>query len=263
MSDSVREDYYWWRLLATGLGFVVFGLGALVLSVLVFPVVSLSTRNASVRKARVRWWVSVTFGRFLRLMQALGLMRLEIIHGERLQQVGSYLVVANHPSLLDVVALISLIPDAGCVVKKALWDNPFMGGVVRAADYISNADTAQLIDDCVQQLQQPHPVVLFPEGTRSKPGQALHFQRGAAYVAIKHNKPLIPVLITCQPSTLTKGQKWYKIPPKRFHLRLEVLDPWDLRGHFSPDEAPTLQARHLTQAMEKMFTEKLHHVCNL
>ena len=46
------------------------------------------------------------------------------------------LIVANHPSLLDYVILAAELPVCDCIVKRALWHNVFLGGVVRAADYI-------------------------------------------------------------------------------------------------------------------------------
>ena len=75
-------------------------------------------------------------------------MTYQIEGGERLQRDG-LLVLANHPTLIDVVCLISLLPNADCVVKRAVARNPFMRGPVRAAGYISNDDGAGLVDDCV------------------------------------------------------------------------------------------------------------------
>jgi 1-acyl-sn-glycerol-3-phosphate acyltransferase len=246
---------YYWRLFATGACFAVFGLGGFALSTLVFPV--LRILPGSSRSTRIRRLIHRSFGAFLWLMETLGIMRLEIVGADRLRNCRNSLVLANHPTLIDVVALVSLMPTASCVVKEALWNNPLLGGVVRAAGYISNSNSDALMDDCARDLVDGNPLLLFPEGTRSRPGKALHFQRGAAYITLRGGMPILPVLIDCNPSTLTKRERWYHIPRRRFHLRIEVLPPIDAGRWLVPGEAQTIAARKLTRALEAYFTEEL------
>ena len=66
-----------------------------------------------------------------------------------------------------------------------------------------------------------------------------------------------PVLIDCSPTTLTKREKWYNIPRRRFHLRIEVLAPFSTRPWIDADTAPPIAARQLTQALETFFTQEL------
>lgn len=246
---------YYWRLAATGGCFAAFGIGGLALSVLVFPILLLTPGKSRSRHAR--WIIHKSFGVFMGLMESVGIMRLEVIGAERLRHCRRTLVLANHPTLIDVVALISLMPEASCVVKRALWKNPFLGGVVRAADYVSNADPENLIEDCADDLAAGNPLIIFPEGTRSQPGKPLHFLRGAAYIALKSGIPILPVLIDCSPTTLSKREKWYHIPHRRFHLRIEVLAPLSIDRWVAPGAASPIAARKLTQALETYFTEEL------
>ena len=246
---------YYWRLAATGGCFAAFGLGGLALSVLVFPL--LLVFPGPIRTQHARWLIHKSFAAFLGLMQAVGIMRLEVIGGERLRSCRNTLVLANHPTLIDVVALISLMPQASCVVKQALWDNRFLGGVVRAAGYVSNSDPEHLIHDCAHDLAAGNPMIIFPEGTRSRLGEPLHFLRGAAYIAMKSGMPILPVLIDCSPSTLTKQQKWYQIPHSRFHLRLHVLAPIAVGDWVDAQAVPSLAVRKLTKNLETHFTQEL------
>ena len=251
---------YYWRLLATGGCFAVFGFGGLALSTIVFPI--LFTIPDTTRVLRARWLIHKSFEAFIRLMEIVGIMRLEIIGADRLRGCRNALVLANHPTLIDVVALISLMPSASCVVKRALWNNPFLGGVVRAAGYISNSNPENLIDDCAEDLNSGNPLIFFPEGTRSNPGQPLRFARGASYILLKSGKPVQPVLIDCSPSTLTKREKWYHIPHRRFHLRIEALEPVNTCDWVNSREVPTISARKLTQSLETYFTKELvRHGC--
>ncbi|MEO8411522.1 MAG: 1-acyl-sn-glycerol-3-phosphate acyltransferase, partial [Propionivibrio sp.] len=130
---SGRFNYYW-RLMATGGCFAAFGFGGLALTTLVFPL--LVFIPGETRGLRARWVIHQSFRLFIWVMQAVGIMRFEVVGAQRLRTCRNALVLANHPTLIDVVALISLMPTASCVVKRALWQNPFLGGVVRSANYI-------------------------------------------------------------------------------------------------------------------------------
>lgn len=251
-----NADYYW-RVLATGLGFILFGLGAMFLTVAAFPFLYVLPKGN--RSKRARWCIHKCFAAFIWTVERLGLMNFEVIGRERLQGCGSQLVLANHPTLIDVVALIALIPDASCVVKQALWKNPFVALVVRAAAYISNAEPEGVIDACVDEMQHSQPLIMFPEGTRTVPGKPLHFQRGAAYIALRSGRPFLPVLIHCEPSTLTKGAAWYRIPKRKFTLRLQVMEPMYTSALIADAIDSPLHARRLTAALEEFFTNQLKY----
>ena len=246
---------YYWRLLATGFCFAVFSLGGFALWALVFPVLRIIPGGRP--SERARWVIHKSFGAFLWLMETVGIMRMEVDGVEKLRNCSGALVLANHPTLIDVVALISLMPSATCVVKQALWANPFLGGVVRAAGYLSNCDSDSLLDDCASDLKQGKSLIIFPEGTRTQPGSTLDFQRGAAYIALRSGVPVLPVLIDCHPTTLTKCEKWYHIPPRRFHLRIRVLDPVVAERWVDSSEVHTIKARQLTRAFEGFFMTEL------
>ncbi|WP_369678325.1 lysophospholipid acyltransferase family protein, partial [Enterococcus faecium] len=82
------------------------------------------------------------------------------------------LIIANHPSLIDVVVLISIVRNADCVVKADLWKNPFLKGVVKATGYINNdADPEYFLNQCQQSFARGNNLIVFPEGTRSVPGK--------------------------------------------------------------------------------------------
>lgn len=249
---------YYWRVIATGCCFATFGLGGLALSSVVFPVLSVIPGGRRAQGVqRVRNTICKSFGAFLRLMETLGIMHLDVVGADKLRQAKRVLVLANHPTLIDVVALVSLMPQASCVVKQALWRNPMLRGVVRAAGYISNSDSDRLIDDCASDLKSGHPLLIFPEGTRSCPGEPLHFLRGAAYIALRSGLPVLPVLIDCSPSTLTKRERWYHIPHRAFRLRIQVLEARDVSQWIDANDPPAIAARRLTQAFETYFTQEL------
>jgi 1-acyl-sn-glycerol-3-phosphate acyltransferase len=184
-------------------------------------------------------------------------MRLEICGGEQLRSARDALVIANHPCLLDIVVLLSVLPSANCVVKTSFWKNPFVGGVVRAAGYINNDTPEEVIQECADALRAGAPLVIFPEGTRTRPDAPLKFLRGAAHIALKSAKPIIPVLMQCEPPTLRKGSAWYEIPPQPFCIRVVVKPPLDPCQLSEAAATPNIAARKLTDALELYFRREL------
>ena len=75
-------------------------------------------------------------------MQRAGVLTYSVEGAEKLGRPGQ-MIIANHPSLIDVVFLIGLVRQANCVVKQSLWQNPFTRGPVRDAGYISNDGSAE------------------------------------------------------------------------------------------------------------------------
>lgn len=248
-----RGDRYYWRLLGTGISFSLFGIGGLLLRLAVFPLLQLWPGNARQRALRARLAVHHCFRFFVGFMRALGLIDYEIIGLERLNKPGQ-LVIATHPSLIDVVFLISLIRDANCIVKSSLFDNIFMRGPLQHAGYIPNSRSESMLNDCVAALEGGESLIIFPEGTRSLPGQPLHFQRGAAYVALAARLNVTPVTITCEPSMLTKQEKWYQIPPRRGHFKIHIGQDLDAKTIYASDMLPSQASRQLARLWLNYFT---------
>ena len=245
-----------WRLFATGLSFSLFGLGGLLLPLYALPWL-LITPAGTKRERKARWIVHVNFRFFMNMMRALGILRYSVENIESLQPKGQ-LILANHPSLIDVVLLIGLLPQADCVVKSALMKNPTMRGVIRLAGYIANDDPEQVIAEAKLSLARGNNLIIFPEGTRTVPGQAMSFQRGAANIALRLQQVIRPVIITVTPPTLTKEVAWYQIPSTGpFDMVLRVLPELalpDVQG-----QPVSLAARQFTKSLENYFTEELAH----
>ncbi len=234
-----------WRLLATGLVFVVFGLGAVVISTTVFPLLRLSTTDANRARLRIQRAMQLTFKAYVGLMHALGLFTYEVRDVERLW-VSGQLVIANHPTLIDVVFLVSLMPKVDCIVKQGLWRNPFLRWPVTWASYIPNTTGESLVVDCAATLRRGNSLLVFPEGTRSMPGQPLHMQRGAAHIALLSGAPILPVTIVVSEPTLTKGYPWYRVPRSRPHFCIKVGEPWSPSVYNPASQTGALAARQLT-----------------
>jgi len=249
-----------WRVIATAIAFSSFGLGGLLLRLVYFPLLQLIVRERARQTRLARLSIHHTFRLFIELMRVLGILRYEIVGAERLRRPG-LLILANHPTLIDVVFLISLVPNADCVVKAALARNPFTRGPVRATGYICNDSGAGLVEDCVASVHAGNNLIIFPEGTRTPVAGPMKLQRGAANIATRGPCTITPVTIRCEPLSLTKGLPWWKVPVRRMHFTIVVRDDIEVAPFLArAGNEPALAARHLTDYLHDYFsTEKPAH----
>jgi 1-acyl-sn-glycerol-3-phosphate acyltransferase len=245
-----------WRLVGTAISFSSFGIGGLLLRAIYFPMLGLLVRNPQSRTRRARLAIHHAFRSFVALMDGLGVLRYEVMGLEKLNRPGQ-LILSNHPTLIDVVFLISFVPNADCVVRSGLARNPFTRGPVNATGYICNDSGAELVEDCIRSIKAGNNLIIFPEGTRTPKDGQMKLQRGAANIAVRGGCDVTPVIIRCRPRTLGKGEPWWKIPPRRAEFSIEVLDDIPVAPFIEAanHDAP-LAARRLTDHLYEFFTSK-------
>jgi 1-acyl-sn-glycerol-3-phosphate acyltransferase len=226
----VERQTYLWRILVTGGCFVLFGLGGLILGLLVLPVLLLAPGGELRRRKRIRRLVQWSFRGFVAVMSGLRGLAYEFEGRERLGRPGQ-LVIANHPTLIDVVFIVAFTPAPACVVKAALFANRFTRRVVLAAGYISNFPTDRMIEQSIEALSDGDCLVMFPEGTRTRPGEPMEFHRGTASVAVRGAQVLTPVYIRVDQPFLHKKQAWHQVPPRRPCISIRVGEDIDLRPY--------------------------------
>lgn len=184
------------RLLVGGLFYVFF----VVTSALLFP------------GALLLWLVTRPFdrdGRALHLyiaawaqlyMHFSPLWQLRVEGRERLPRRGAAVLVANHASFFDILALYALFRPFKWVAKKDLVKLPFIGWSILLNRHVTlergdRESVARMMEQCERWLDRGMPVLLFPEGTRSPDGALLPFKDGAFRLAVKKGVPVIPIAI--------------------------------------------------------------------
>ena len=249
----------WWRVAATGFSFTAFGIGGLLLGLVVFPLLLVIVRHHQRRSALARWVIHHLFRVFVAMMCLLGVCSFEVRHRERLRRSG-LLILASHPSLIDVVFLMSLVRDADCIVKAALLRNPFTRGPVRAAGFVCNDSGPGLIDDCVASVRSGNNLIVFPEGTRTPADVPLgRLQRGAANLAVRGELSITPVRITCSVRMLGKSDKWWRVPRRAGHFVIDVGDDIPIHSHLAEAGAQALAARRLNDELARHLGAERPH----
>lgn len=249
----------YWRIIATGSAFFLFGFGGIILSLVIFPIVKLMYKgNEKKRRASTRKIVHKTFKVFIGYMQFVGIMKLEVVNGELLKASVGNIIIANHPSLIDVVVLISIIENADCVVKADLWKNPFLRGVVANLGYINNeADPEKFMRDCKKTFVEGNNLIVFPEGTRTTDGQTMQFKRGPANIALRTKTDVTPIVLFVTPTTLSKELSWYQVPKTRFTVKLVVKPEISVQKYLETG-AISNSVRELTRDLIEYYNKELN-----
>jgi 1-acyl-sn-glycerol-3-phosphate acyltransferase len=142
---------------------------------------------------------------------------------EHLSRTEAQVIVANHQSWFDILALFSVLPvELRFVAKKELFALPFFGSVLRALGHVrldrSNLKAAIEAYEVVAGYikRQRLSVLVFPEGTRSRTGLLQPFKAGPFLLAIQSGAPVVPAYVSGTFGILPKGS--IRVRPSAVHV---------------------------------------------
>jgi 1-acyl-sn-glycerol-3-phosphate acyltransferase len=154
------------------------------------------------------------------------LWHLEVEGRERLPE-GPAVLVANHQSLLDIIAAMALFHPFKFVSKVSLFRVPLLGWMMSFIRHVPldrgrPHSTVLMLESCRGWLRRGMAVFFFPEGTYSDGEHLLPFRSGAFLLAIEEQVPLVPILIEGTREVVVGDGPWL-FP--RAHVRVTVLEP--------------------------------------
>ena len=166
--------------------------------------------------------------------------RFEIIGRENLPAAGSFVLVANHGSHLDAVAMLAALPlrkihrAFPAAASDYFFTNisklVFSAVVVNAMPFDRKENPRRSLELCRQLLEAPgHVLILFPEGTRTPDGVMARFKPGIGFLVAGSEIPVVPCYLEGAYRAWPKG-KWVPRPRK---LKLVIGTP-----RIFPDRAP-------------------------
>jgi 1-acyl-sn-glycerol-3-phosphate acyltransferase len=197
--------------------------------------------------------INIAFKLFVFALENFGLMHFEFRNFDKLQSDNGCLLISNHPTLIDYVLIISKLKHCTIIVKEKLWRNFFVKKLIQLAGYIPNTNFAETSKLIQESLRRNDNVLIFPEGTRTTQNKPLHLKRGVSQVAIRSGAPIRIIKINCNPSTLTKQNKWYHIPPRKAFFILEVNKLIDSSAFLQDTNITSLAARRLTKYLQSIL----------
>jgi 1-acyl-sn-glycerol-3-phosphate acyltransferase len=128
--------------------------------------------------------------------------RVTVAGADLIDPSGSYVVVANHTSNLDIPAIMGKLPvSVRFLAKRELFKVPVLGSAMAGVHMIETDRRAgpaahrAINEQVATVIGAGLSVMIFPEGTRSESGEMLPFKKGAFRIAVDNEMPVIPVTI--------------------------------------------------------------------
>lgn len=139
-------------------------------------------------------------------------VRVEVEMHPAVEPAEGYVVMANHASYFDVLALLAVLPGQyRFVAKRSLFLIPIFGWSLKAGGFIpvdrkDRSKARQIWSAAGDRLARGSSVLFYPEGTRSPDGRIHTFQRGAFLVALHTGAPVLPVGVSGARPVMPKGR---------------------------------------------------------
>ena len=197
-----------------------------ILTIILFPF----DKKRKINHRQCFWWSSavIGFNPYWNL-QVTGLKNIEANK--------TYIVVANHQSLADIVVMYKTRMQFKWVAKESLFKVPFIGWCLFLTKHIklsrgSFGSIKKVYREAAYWLKNDMSVVFFSEGTRSKTGKIGKFQNGAFKLAIQEKKPILPIVINGTREAIPRGSWLFKT---KVSGKLTVLPPIETKN-FQPGD---------------------------
>jgi 1-acyl-sn-glycerol-3-phosphate acyltransferase len=213
---TVRFVYALTFWLFFGVTSIVLYCGALVLFVITLPFDP---------NGRVQHFYSCFWGALY--IYANPFWKLRIDGRGRLPLKGPAVIVSNHQSSADIFVLFSLYRPFKWVSKESMFKTPCIGWNMSLNRYVKlkrgdKDSIGRMMAACERWLSRGVPVLMFPEGTRSRDGEVHAFKDGAFRLAISAGVPVIPIVLDGTGRTMPAGL--FSLSPRGM-WNVRVLDP--------------------------------------
>ena len=245
------------RIALTAWAFLLFFLGSPLIGLVVLPAARLFAPSADAHLRRCTRWIAGAHRVFWGWLSLSGLVhrRPDPVALPGLGAEQPYVMVTNHPSLIDVILLLGSYDGLTCVVKGSWYRSIVLGPLLRQTTYLAGPgsgldESEDMLGTMVEHLRAGHRLLVFPEGTRSLPGRLHRFRRGAAEAAVRAGVPIVALFIEVDPPVLRKGVPFWKVPSRAARFRVELLDILSTEGVAEGD------ARRLNAALQARFQER-------
>lgn len=235
------------------LAIVYFGVGAVFLAIFVFPFIHLfASRKKQDFGVTARAYVSHTFRVFLDGLNLTHTSIRRVDDAEAYRKIHSKIIIANHPSLLDFVYIMSLVPNSTCIVRGSLTKTP-LAGVIKQAYITNTTEFDDVLAECKKLTDQGCNVIIFPEGTRTPRHGQNNYKKGAARIALYCGCDVQPIFIGGSDKYgLGKHDPLWSynhVEPYLYDFKLLPVISVD---EFKEMSAP-MAAKHLTEKMEQVI----------
>lgn len=196
--------------------FAFFGVGALFERYIVFPFQKSKKQNYDTLYKSWKFFVN--------LLEKTGMINLKVENVEKIEKIKNSIIVSTHPSFIDIVILMSLIPNTTCFVAQRLADNLFLKGMVKRLFIIEGKSTDIWINEACEKLDSGLNIVIFPMGIRHRKNECPKIRRGTALLAQKSKKNIVAINMETSFDFLQINQPIYDAGEKAVEYNVQYID---------------------------------------
>ena len=235
------------RTFAVLFSFAIFYAGALILNFFVFPCIEIFARNN--KKQYYSQIIYTCWGLFVKFLEFIGILKINIKDKEKLQSIKNKIIVSTHPSYIDVLILMSLIPNSTCFVKKELAYNPILKNLVNSIFITNEVELEELKSESKKMLDLGFNVIIFPSGIRHRRNEFPKIKKGASLIALNANKNIVPIRFFSNNDFMFINQPFYEVGEKRVTFEIEQMPEINVQDFISASEI--VSKKKITQQIEK------------
>lgn len=194
---------------------LIFGAGAFLISFVLFPAGVFFVKD---KREYFTGIIYKSWKIFTNIMQKFRAIKLSA--DEEIKNIRKKIIVSSHPTFIDIVLLIGLIPKSVCVAKRELLKNPMLKNIVKNAYIINDVETFSA--DAAKFLKEGYNVIIFPAGTRTIEGEDFKVHKGAAQLAVETGVDIVPIKISCDCKFLAKNSSMFEVGGKIPHYTITL-----------------------------------------
>lgn len=230
---------------------LIFAIGAVVIGLIIIPLSSLFYKDFEKRKfcadiVHKSWKI------FTLLIQELGTINVEIL-GD-FNNIKGKVIVSSHPSLIDIVLLIGLIPNSLCLAKKELLKNPIMHNIVKSLYILNDVDFDEFRVETKTALEQGFNIIIFPTGTRTLPNEEMKIHKGSAQIAINTKTDIVPITIEFDYPFLIKNHFPLDAGTKKINYKITKKDEIKINDYKTPEITDIKLRKILSEKIKREIT---------
>jgi len=203
---------------------------------------------------RFRYGIRHLMGLWAKSVFPLMGKKIHIEGKQHIQQGERYILLANHSSMFDIVAIMAFYPNVSWFGHERLLRIPLFKQMLLMTDYIpmriNNIKNTRTMLATLEQKAQHHTVAIFPEGTRTLDGKLNSFYRGFIHLLRATENDILPVTLN----------GFYKLKPKNrfsihFGSRLGVIIHPPMAGKLMSQKSDQEIMDQVSEVLESANTD--------
>lgn len=225
----------------------LFAIGAMFIGCVMFPVLAMFYKGKN-RRRKFATVIRSSWKFFIFVMENSGIINIHV--DGNLGDIKGKVVVASHPSFIDIILLIGNMPPSLCLAKKSLLKNPFMRNIVKSLYIINDVEPEVFEKSATEALKDGYNIVIFPTGTRTMPGENVKYHKGSAQIAIAAGVDIVPIRIETDYPFLIKKHSPLDAGAKPVNYKLTVMPEIKL-SDFPPELTEIKLRNHITARIKE------------